>query len=516
MNSTPFSQDTRTSTNQDNSSRIIPIIILLLLIATVLYIPARIGSLGYLPQDDALRHVAKVVSGKEWDQVIVVRDNIKFDSHPGWHALLGVLHHKLGLGKHALLVFSVSFLFLLIAIIPLFFLKRPEAWLASILIISLFLPFLIARIFIGRPYLCTVLMLIIYCFIWKKLKVEKTPWYLIFTLTIVNSVIVSMHPSIYLYVFIILGFLFAREWRVSIRLIMILTVSSIIGYLITGHPILLFKRVFYEMFHATDQSILSRMLVSEFQPIVGFGVVFSIPVAILLFLRVIRKKWSVKSVDNPVFYLAVTGFVLGHIVGRFWHDWGLIALMVWIAQELDEILTDIMPRTSLKRLGSVIAFSISFFIIITSDGQNRWSRDNPRFPLSYANSKPEELEWFPDSGGIIYSDQMRIFYSTFFENPHAPWRYILCFEPELMPSEDLKIYRNIQRMSSTFDSYIPWVQKMNNKDRLILLNTFKPKISELEWRCLNRNIWVGRLPVKSQESDSTDNTIGDTIKENDD
>ena len=507
MKLTELSTDPQTSIKQDNSSRIIPIIIFFMLIASVLYIPARVGSFGYMPIDDALRHVAKVVSGKEWDQIMVVRENIQFDSHPGWHALLGVLHHKLGLSKHALIVFSVTFLFLLIAIIPLFFLKRPEAWLASILFISILLPFSIGRLLMGRPYLCTVFMLIIYCLLWKKLKSASVPWYLMIVLFIINSIIVSMHPSVYLYAVIILSFLLAREWRVTIRLTLILLASSITGYLISGHPILLFKRVFYEMFHATDQSILSRMLVSEFEPKIDVGTIFLISVAIMLFLRVARKKWSIKTVDNPVFFLAVTGYLLGHIVGRFWLDWGLIALMVWIAQELEEILTDTLPQASWKRLWFAIAFSISFFIIITSDGNSRWSSGNPRFPLSYANARPDDLEWFPDSGGIVYSNDMRIFYSTFFENPHAPWRYVLCFEPELMPPEDLKIYRNIQRMSNTFDSFIPWINKMNNRDRLILLSLFRPKIKGLEWRCINRNKWVGRLPVELKDSDSTVNDM---------
>lgn len=510
MKSNELPSDTQTSISQDNSSRILPIIIFFVLIAGVLYIPARVGSLGYMPIDDALRHVAKVVSGKNWDQIMVVRDNIQFDSHPGWHAFLGVLHNKLGVSKHGLLVFSVTFLFLLIAIIPLFFLQRPEAWLSSILIFSILLPFSTPRFFLGRPYLCTVFMLIIYCFVWKKLKTDRIPWVLIIILTIVNSIIVSMHPSIYLYAFFILGFLLAREWRVSIRLTLILAASSVIGYLITGHPILLFKRCFYEMFHATNQSILSRMLVTEFRPIINFGRNSILCIAIILFLRVIRKKWSLKAVDNPVFYLALTGFILGHIVGRFWHDWGLIALMVWVAKELEEILTDTLPHTSYKRLWFAMALSISFFIIITSDGGSRWSHGIPRFPLNYADSEPEELEWFPDSGGIIYSYNMDIFYSTFFENPHAPWRYVLGFEPELMPPEDLKIYRNIQRMSRSFDTFKPWANKMNKKDRMIIPTTSEPKIEELEWRCLNRKIWVGRLPAESKDTDSSANVNSDS------
>ena len=87
-----ISSDKQMQANQSISSRIIPIIIFFVFIAGVIYIPARIGSLGYTPTDDALRHTAKVVSGKNWDQILVLRDNIEFDSHPGWHILLEILH----------------------------------------------------------------------------------------------------------------------------------------------------------------------------------------------------------------------------------------------------------------------------------------------------------------------------------------------------------------------------------------------------------------------------------------
>ena len=488
--------DKQTSTNRNNSSRIIPIIIFFMLIASALYIPARVGSLGYLPADDALRHVAKVISGKSWDRIMVVRDDIKFDSHPGWHALLGMLHHKLGFSKHALLVFSVTLLFLLITIIPLFLLQRPVAWLLSILIITIIQPYSIMRFFLGRPYLFTVLMLIIYCFIWKKLKTDRIPRHLTIALIIINSIAVWMHPAVYLYIVPILCFLLAREWRVSVRIALIISISSTLGYLISGHPILLFNRVFYEMFNATSQAALTRMLVTEFQPIIGTGPILFIFIGIILLLKAIRKKWSIKTIDNPVFFLIITGFILGHITGRFWHDFGLIAAMVWIAQELEEFLKDSLPFLSWKRLWVNSAVALTFFIIVTSDGQSRWSGGIPRFSLSYADSKPDELEWFPDSGGIVYSDNMTVFYSTFFENPHAPWRYILCFEPELMPEEDLEIYRNIQRMSRSFDSFKPWADKMNKKDRMILITTSEPEIKELEWRSLNRNTWVGRLPAE--------------------
>jgi len=51
--------------------------------------------------------------------------------------------------------------------------------------------------------------------------------------------------------------------------------------------------------------------------------------------------------------------------------------------------------------------------------------------------------WLPEKGGILYSSDMTIFYQTFFKNPNADWRYILGFEPALMPDEDFRCFNKI-------------------------------------------------------------------------
>ena len=51
---------------------------------------------------------------------------------------------------------------------------------------------------------------------------------------------------------------------------------------------------------------------------------------------------------------------------------------------------------------------------------------------------------------------------------------------------------------------------MNKKDRMIIPTTSEPKIEELEWRCLNRKIWVGRLPAESKDTDSSANVNSDS------
>jgi hypothetical protein len=81
------------------------------------------------------------------------------------------------------------------------------------------------------------------------------------------------------------------------------------------------------------------------------------------------------------------------------------------------------------------------------------------------------------------------------------------FEPVLMKPEDLAIYRNIQRSNNATDSYDPWIKKMTAKDRMAFYSDRNPGIDGLEWKCINRNIWIGRLPGKSLQ----DTIVGDKI-----
>ena len=56
--------------------------------------PAKIISYGFLPMDDALRHAAKTVSGKSWQQILVMRDDFPIDPSPGWQKILEWVHES--------------------------------------------------------------------------------------------------------------------------------------------------------------------------------------------------------------------------------------------------------------------------------------------------------------------------------------------------------------------------------------------------------------------------------------
>ena len=110
-------------------------------------------------------------------------------------------------------------------------------------------------------------------------------------------------------------------------------------------------------------------------------------------------------------------------------------------------------------------------------------------------SDPRLAGWMPGKNGIFYAGNMRFFYNTFLRNPQGDWRYIVGFEPALMPPEDLKIYRDIQRSGGAIEAFQPWVNKMRPEDRLAVEAPAEPVHSPLEWKQAVGNIWIGRLPA---------------------
>ena len=101
-------------------------------------------------------------------------------------------------------------------------------------------------------------------------------------------------------------------------------------------------------------------------------------------------------------------------------------------------------------------------------GGSRWTYNLTQQYLTTAEH-PELKGWMPEKGGILYSAEMSIFYQTFFKNPNGDWRYILGYEPALMPDEDFKVYHRILWNFGDAKAYQPWVKKMRPPDRLVIV-----------------------------------------------
>ena len=140
--------------------RYVPLVVWAIAILVILFIPLKIIGYGYLPGDDALRHAAKAVSGKPWSQILVLNPVYKMDHEFGWDLLLSKIHQWENWNAETLVVFSVVSLFALVNLAGLTGLKRPEAWLVSMLT-AMILSSVPMRFMLGRPYLITLASLII-------------------------------------------------------------------------------------------------------------------------------------------------------------------------------------------------------------------------------------------------------------------------------------------------------------------------------------------------------------------
>jgi hypothetical protein len=477
-----------TVSNRVNQQRIANVLIICITLLVLSFIPFKIISLGFLSGDDALSSAAKVVSGKDWHDIIVLRDVFKLDNHPGWHAILTAVYRITGCSTHDLVLFSVISMFLLFTAIPLIYFKRPEAWILTLLFFQLTTG-LTFRLLLGRPYIIFMASILMICALWPGFE-GKRPYKSFILTALAIALSTWTHASWYLFLFPFIALLASRRWRASGLYIASMGCGVVTGALLTGHPYFFIKQNFEHLFIVFGNCAYSRMLVTELQPFSG-DILFLMALALILLWHNARKNKMPKLMYNPVFLLGVICWPLGFIAGRTWSDIGLVAMVYFIYNEFDELLPSLFNTEWLKRVVLALVLLAVYYIAATSDVGSRWSGLRP-FPY-LAEDDPKLAGMMPEKGGIIYSDSMGVFFSTFYKNPNAPWKYILGFESAMMPPEDLSIYRNIQMTFGKAESYQPWVTKMKSEDRLITCgrDDKPPEIKGLKWESPGSGIWIG-------------------------
>lgn len=456
-------------------------------------IPFRIVSTGYVPGDDALRHAAKAVSGRDWSEILVLRPEVTMDSHPGWHGLLEVVHRATGADANALVLFSIVALYLAFVLPAVFLMRRPEAWALSLFAFGVLDQKVVTRFASGRPFVLSMAALVVLCLVLARAPSSRHRWRPLAGAALLLGLVIWMHPSWHLFLVPVFACLLARRWALAFGLLASLLLGVLVAGLLYGNPLEFVEQSVLHTVLAFGTPAPPGTLAIEFNPGDGAAQVL-LGVLLLLLWRYARGRWRPGTVDNPLFLLAATGWLLGWVVVRFWSDWGTPALLVWMAFEFQEVLEEHLPALSTKRLLVALVAGLGALLALSANirGQRYAAPELPYLSLT----SPDIGSALPDPGGILYTDDMRVFFQLFYHQPTAPWRYIVGYEPALMPREDLDTFRKVlsQRTPANF---APWTEKMGPEDRLILQSTQgQPRIEELEWTQVSPTIWSGRRPPR--------------------
>ena len=478
--------------------RYVPLAAWIIVCLTLVCVAGRIIGLGYLPQDDALRHAAKAVSGKAWPEILVMRADFGMDPHPGWHAILGGIHRLRHCDVETLVVLPVAGLMLLFSVAGLAWLRRPEAWLGALLAAAVFCPDFILRLSYGRPYLFTIAAYMALLLVWSRVE-KRSPglWEMVATVLLIAAA-AWVHGSFYQLILPAAGLFLAGRWRQAVWFGVLWAGGSVLGAEMTGHPWVFLDQCVRHLLGVFGGPTLTRQLVPELQPSNGGGL-FLLALTAMLFWRARASDGKERHLLEPVFVMGVLGWILGLKVGRFWWDWGLPAFLIWLARELESQLQNLMPFDSGQRLSLTLALALAVFFGIGSDRDGRWTSNLTKQYL--AQNDPALQGWLPENGGIIYSVDMTVFNDLFFKNPTAPWRYVLGFESALMLPEDLAVVRDVAWSYGDLRGYDPWLKKIRPQDRLIIPESWLPttgltrggNIAELEWHRAANGWWIGRL-----------------------
>jgi hypothetical protein len=472
--------------------RYIPLVIWVVVISTIVIIPLKIIGYGFLPGDDALRHAAKAVSGKPWSEILVLNPVYKMDHEFGWNWLLGEIHILENWNAEQLVIFSVVFLFVLVNLAGIVWLKRPEAWLVLLMAATL-LALVPLRFMLGRPYLITVAALVAILYLWRTRRGTPPRTTDLFVVTGLMACSVFFHGAWYLWALPVGSFFLAGEFLWGFALVACWIAGVIVGSAFTGHPLEYPLQALQLAKLAVGAHLTQRTMASELQPFNG-DIVTVVALGGLLLARALTKINSVPVARDPAFWLVAGCWVLGFKVSRFWTDWGWPALMVLAASDLQLLMETRFAADSLKRLGLACGLALATYLCITADYGSRFTMSLTEAYLT-AND-PDLKGWMPDDGGILYTVDMSVFYQTFYKNPTGDWRYMLGFEPTWMPKKDFEVYQKILWNFNDGKAYARWVQQMKPADRLVVRGALggAPGIAGLEWKYAVSGIWVGRLP----------------------
>jgi hypothetical protein len=473
-------------------SRYFSLFLFIISLSVTVLIPFKIWGYNFMPPSDAKRHVGKVFADKGWSEILVMREEFAgFDHNRGWHSLLRAVQ-ILGLNAEELLFFSVAFtFFIFVGTGWLIFGKNPTAWMGAMSIgVLTGSP---TRFMQGRPFLLSSAAFLFFQYVWDK----DTKW------SSVKRAIITflvMFPTVYLHggwhLFALLPIVLLGCGRIRDAILAGLAwiFGSVSAGILTLRPMEFLYKQLMVSFASTGEADRLRFLVAEYQPVISITPLLILAVVLLLPNEL--KKMQTHGIPTDVMAVLIC-WVLGVMNGRFWWDWGNVALMYVLAKRFSTCSFLQSAESPKPGQAAAVGFSLALgmWLLFTVDVNSRWS--NHDFVDSLRLDDPDHVDWLPEEGGILFSNDMTVFYDTFFHNPRAGWRYILGFEATFMPEEDLEIFRNIQFFGAAHPNvFDPWVERMTYADRLILrgVKASRPPVEGLEWNYIAFRTWSGRLP----------------------
>lgn len=454
---------------------------------TLLAIPLKVAAFGYLPPDDALRHSAFAMVHRNWDEILVLAPESlgNIDSHPGWHQFLRFVRYITGAGTEGLVIFSYCFSFCIFCLGGLIKSGKPLPWMLALGITFIIAPAFQFRAIDGRPFIVSATVLAVLLLHWSR--VDEPPSFKEAGLTLLMLVAaIWVHPTVwYIWIGAAVCLVLCGQYKRAAFF-----VGSLLGALLVAamlapnwRNILIYP--FDILVSAFGNAPLTRsQLVEEFQPS-GAPVLPLVVAAILLIMRGEIRGVIASEFRKVDFVLFVGSWVLGLAIGRFFFDWSLPAFAVWCYRQLDIIIT----TRGRKELAAVVAVSAVVFLVMTGDVSDRYS-SSLHDPLLH-KPRAEIATMLPERGGVLYSTRMDVFYELFYRFPEGPFRYVVGYEPGLMPPADLETMRSIQFNNGLLAAYKPWFEKMTEKDRIFISVPTKPEWPGFRFDSFY-TFWVGR------------------------
>ena len=467
------------------------ILAIIILSAVFIIIPFKIIWKGFLPNDDANRHVAYAISDHKWSDVLEITPGLESDHNVGWHKILRFIYKCFRINKKDLLIISIIGLFFLFNLTGCLVSPNSAAWPITLIALFLFEASLIQRSILGRPFIISNIATLILLKLWFIKDLEIKNWLKYFISMLVLVLAVWIHGTWYTFLILPTALLLSGQIKRSINLTLCILVSTVIGAFLTGE----IKEFLYFHYAATlnifSEKIYNWQLVTEFAE-GNVRLLWMIPTIFIIILLIISKKLKLNDLSkDPIFIMILLTWMLSIKVVRFWVDWGTVALTFWLSLKLSELIKDMeSAKKPLLRRTFFVLIAITVTILIPS---SNWNNKKERNSFIVDFSKKEFEAFKPVEGSIIYNDSMRHFYYQYYADPEGKYKYVLGFEPAIMLEDNRKTFRDILYSRFHYKAYKPWVDKLTKKDRLFASNDLSKNYPQLDWIKASDKFYIGKL-----------------------